>query len=110
MHKGRASLFGIVIVLLLVLLVGGFAAFDATIKSVTVAIWEVVKGVVALAVRFPNELGITDYIKTWVLFLVIAFTCSALGIVLTKRFNKKIFGICSFVVSAISLILTFCAV
>ncbi len=109
MRKVRVSLPGIVIVLVLVLLVGGLAAFGATIKSFAVAIWEVIKWLVTLAIRFPEDLGITDFIKTWSLFLVIAVACSALGIVLTKRGKKKILGICSFVVSAISLILTFCA-
>lgn len=110
MRKGKISLAGIIIVLLLVLFVGGFAAFGATIKSFAIGIWEVVKWLVALAIRFPEDLGITDFFKTWILFLAIAVICSALGIVLTKRGKKKILGICSFVVSAISLILTFCAI
>lgn len=110
MNKGRISPIRIVIVLVLVLSVGGFAAFGARIKSFAVAIWEVVKWLVTLAIRFPEDLGITDFIKTWVLFLAVAIICFALGIVLTKQWKKIILGICSFIVSAISLILTFCAV
>ena len=110
MRKGKVSLTGILIILLIVLFTGGVVAFGSTIKSAAAAIWEVLKWLVSLAIQFPGELGITDYFKTWMLYLAVFVIFAAAGIYLTRKQKGKILQICSFIVSAISLILTFCAI
>lgn len=106
----KYSIAGIVILLVIVLLSGGPAKFATVLGSLATGTWELLKSLVSLAIKFPDELGVTDYIRAWAFFLIITLLFSTLGIYLTKRQSGKLLQICSFAVSAISLILTFCSI
>lgn len=106
----RYSIAGIVILLAIVLLSGGPAAFASVLGGFATGTWEMLKWLVSIAIKFPDELGVTDFIKTWMFFLIITALFAALGVYLTKRQSGKLLRICSFVVSAISLILTLCSI
>ena len=75
------------IVLLIVLITGVFAAFRSTIRSLVKGVWETAKYLISLVTKFPEELGVTDYFKILILYLGIAVICTTLGIVLIKRTN-----------------------
>ncbi len=102
----RGSGIGIIILLVIVLFTSGFSAFGDTISGIGAGIGEIIKGIISIAIRFPAELGITDYINTKVFYLIITGIFAALGIFLTAKVKSKILSICSYIVSGISLLLT----
>ena len=106
----KYSITGILILLVIVLFSGGLTTFGSVVGNITSGIWEMLKWLVSLAIKFPDELGITDFIRTWAFFLIITVLFSALSIYLSKRQSRKLLQICSFIVSAISLILTLCSI
>lgn len=106
----KISIAGFAVLLAIVLLGSGVGAFGSVLNKIASGIWEMLRWLVSLAIKFPDELGITDFIRTWAFFLILTALFAALGVYLTKRQSGKLLQICSFVVSAISLILTLCSI
>ena len=63
----KSSGLGIKIILAIILFTGGFAAFGDVISKLAEGAWEIIKWLISLAIQFPGELGITDWISTRVL-------------------------------------------
>lgn len=102
----RSSGLGIIIILAIILLSGGIAAFGDAISKLALGTWEIIKWLISMAIQYPNEIGITDWINTRVLYLIITGLFGALGIYLTKKQSSKVLSVLSFVVSGLSLVLT----
>ncbi len=62
---------GIIVLLLIVLISGGFSAVGNAISSIGLGLWEIIKGIIPIVIQFPSELGITDYINTKVFLSLI---------------------------------------
>ena len=106
----KISFAGFAILLAIVLLGSGVRTFGSVLSNIASGVWEMLKWLVSLAIKFPGELGITDFIRTWAFFLILTALFAALGVYLTKRQSGKLLQICSYVVSAISLVLTLCSI
>ena len=87
---------------------GGPSSGWTFIKQIGNAVAEFVKAMVALAIQFPDELGITDWLWTKGIYGAIAVAAVLLtGYAFTRKEKKKLLGIIGSVVSLISTILTF---
>ena len=97
---------GVIILLTIVLIAGGFTAFWSAIKNMGAGLLEIIKWIISLALVFPSELGVTDRVNTWIVYLIIIVLAASLGIGLTIKTKKIIFAVCGSIISAISLLLT----
>lgn len=99
---------GLLLVFACVVAFGGIAAGWDTIKQFVVSAFEMVKGLLVWAIKFPDELGITDWLWTWGIYACVAVVAAVLaGYAFTREEKKKLLGGISTVVGVISLLLTF---
>ena len=103
------TLAGVLIVLFIILVTRGFGTFAETTATVLSGMWQIIKMLVSVAIQFPNELGITDWISARLFFLALTVLLGTIGITLTKKQEKKLLGIIVDAVAVVSLFLTFAA-
>lgn len=86
----------------------GLSAGWNLIKQSGNAVAEIFKGMAALTIQFPDELGITDWLWTRGIYAVVTIVAALLsGYAFTRKEKKKLLGIIGSVVSLVSAILTF---
>ena len=103
------TLAGVLIVLFIILVTRGFGTFAEMIATVLSSMWQIIKMLVSVAIQFPNELGITDWISARLFFLTLTVLLGTIGITLTKKKEKKLLGIIVDAVAVVSIFLTFAA-
>ena len=87
---------------------GGLSAGWNFIKQLVCVVFETCKFMFALAIKFPDEFGITDWLWTRGTYLVVAIAAALLsGYTFTRKEKRKILGIISSIVSLISATLAF---
>ena len=86
----------------------GLSAGLKLLKQISNAISALFKMMFSLVVQFPDELGLTDWLLTRVIYLAITVCAAGLaGYAFTSREKKKLLGIIGSLVSVVSLMLTF---
>lgn len=105
----KVNIKGVIVLLLILLLTKGSSAFFGAITTMLDSVWQVIKMLILIAIQFPNELGITDWINARVFFLVLTVLFGAVGICLTTKQERRLLGIIVDIVAAVSLILTLAA-
>lgn len=86
----------------------GWSAGLNFIKTLLYTSCEYGKFLLSLALQFPDELGITDWLWTRGIYAVIAVAVAVLvGYVFTRQERKKLLGIIGSAVSLVSAILAF---
>lgn len=104
----KTTLWGFLFILACVVCSGGCRAGVDFIKTIVSAVDEFGKFLFSLALQFPDELGITDWLWTRGIYTVIAIAATLLtGYAFTRKEQKKLVGIIGSVVGLVSMILTF---
>lgn len=99
---------GLLLILACVVYSKGLSAGLDVIEKIGTAVIEVFKVIAALAIQFPGELGITDWLWTRGIYGIVAVAAVLLtGYAFTRKEKNKLLGIIGSVVSLISTILTF---
>lgn len=99
---------GIILILLCALLTGGFAAVWNLLKTVADAFVEVGELLLTMAIEFPDELGVTDYLWTKGVFVGISILAyAAAGYVFTRKEKKRLLGIIGTAVGLVSTVFAF---
>ena len=99
---------GLLLIIVCVVISRGLTAgWDFVVKTARGVI-ESIKGLFGFAIQFPDDLGITEWLWTNGIYIIIALTAAAFtGYFFTRKEKKKILGIISAVVSVVSLLFTF---
>ena len=86
----------------------GLSAGLKFLKQISNAISALFKMMFSLVVQFPDEFGLTDWLWTRVIYLVIIVCAAVLARhAFTSREKKNLLGIIGSLVSGVSLMLTF---
>lgn len=96
----------LIVVILIILFVSGIENAFNFVKTLLNGTADVFAFILKMAIQFPDMLGVTDYIHTWLFYLLITICFGILGISLSKKQSRKIFSIVSFTVTIVSFILT----
>ena len=105
--KEKGAIMGYLFILLCVIATQGFSAGWNLIKQVLKGIEMAFQFILTMAIRFPDELGITDWLWTRGIFAVIAIGAWLLaGRIFSRKEEKKLLGIISTIVGLISIMLT----
>ena len=108
MVKKGMSVVGVIGILVCVLFTNGWAAFWNFFKQILLATFAILKWLMMIALRFPDSLGITDWLWTRGIFGTIAIIFGGYSaFIFTRKEKKKLLGIISTIVSVISALLTF---
>ena len=105
----RVTLTGVVLILIIILVTKGFGAFAGVMTTILDGVWQFIKTLASIAVRFPSELGITDWISARVFFLILTVLLGTVGIFLTAKQERKLLGIITDTIAVVSLLLTLTA-
>lgn len=94
------------IFVILPFITSGYEVAISNIKSLLSGIWQILRFMAEMALRFPDELGLLDAAYTWILYLILCVLFCCLGIHMSKREKGKLFTITSFVISTLSLFIS----
>lgn len=99
---------GLLLVFACVVVSGGLAAGWEAIKRFAVSAFEMVKGLFAWAISFPDELGVTDWLWMKGVYACVTIVAAVVaGVSFTRKEKKKLLGIISSAVGLVSVLLAF---
>ena len=86
----------------------GLSAGLEFIKQIGKGVVEFAKTLASLAIQFPDDLGITDWLWTRGIYTAIAIIAALLcGYAFSRKEKKKLLGVISSIVGIVSAILAF---
>lgn len=100
---------GYLFIFLIILAIGGWQVAGPILKNVAAGVMDFLKWMGYMAIHFPNEIGLTDAIHTRILYWIILCVPAALGIGVSVKTKKALFGICGSFISILSLPMTLAA-
>lgn len=102
------AIYVVILIFVCTLLTQGFNSALSFIGRLITLFIEFVKCIGHLVIKFPDLFGVTDWLWTRGIYLVIAIAAAFLsGYAFTRKQKRKILGIVSSIVSLISAIRTF---
>ena len=107
-QKDKRTIFALVLLLGCYTYTQGLSAGAKLIKQVLNAVTMLCETIVALAIQFPDEFGITDWLWTRGIYLAITVGAAGLaGYAFASREKSRLLGIISSVVGLVSTLLMF---
>ena len=77
------------IFVILSFITSGYEVAISNIKSLLSGIWQILRFMAEMALRFPDELGLLDAAYTWILYLILCVLFCCLGIHMSKREKRQ---------------------
>ena len=106
MAEKKGSLIGLLIILGCIVYSSGLSAGWNFVKKIVFALGEVGKFFATMAIRFHDILGITDWLWTNGVYIIIIVAGAVAGYSFTRKEKKKLLGVISSVVAVVSLLLS----
>ena len=97
---------GYLLIFLIILAAGGWQTAGPMLKNIAAALWDVLKWIVDMIIRFPDLVGVTDAVYSRVLYLVVMGVLTLMGVGVTARTRHKILGLCVSAIGIFSLLNT----